>query len=211
MNDNENYTIVTKYDKMQWCDKTSNWTFDVSKAPEDKRYCQGITLQHVENMRFPSEDRRDEKMKGYKYTVREGWVTRSKISHPDNNQWQFAPPVTGVITKVGADKVRWIVEEDAHDKNSCQYKHTHIRAVGCKRSRSLSQGSDLCTECIKDKRALLDRVDSNIDLRTAPFNPKTRLSILERSGSLQKQALDYHKRESKNKSQKLARRDKVIV
>ena len=34
---------------------------------------------------------------------------------------------------------------------------------------------------------------------------------MARSGSLQKKATDYHKKESRNKSQKLARRDKVIA
>ena len=49
-----------------------------------------------------------------------------------------------------------------------------------------------------------------MDLRQNEFNPKTNRTILERSGSLQKRAVDYHHRESTNLRKKVSRRDRTI-
>ena len=53
-------------------------------------------------------------------------------------------------------------------------------------------------------------MESTVDLRQIEFNPKTNRNILERSGSLQKKALEYHHRESRKLRKTLSRRDKTI-
>lgn len=208
--------VIEHNSNMTW--KNNEWvdTTGETKAPipllqpQQPCKCMGITIKYVNGIRVPNEARRDEYVLGFKYTCRESLTTRSKVSHPNNDEWQYAPPIIGSINNVNTGATRWTVEEDAHDNEESQYDHFHIRAVGCDGSSVLPAGTDLCSECSSNRRALLDRFDANIKLREGSFNPSTRYTAMERSGSLQKQHMEYHKRQSANKGKKLARRDKVI-
>ena len=53
-------------------------------------------------------------------------------------------------------------------------------------------------------------METTVDLRQNEFNPKTNRTALERFGSLQKRAVEYHQRESTNLRKKVSRRDRTI-
>ena len=217
--------LIDHDDTLQWSIEEDAWGKETLPQPqvsapppssEPSRFCNGFMMKDIEAMRLQGDEqereaRRENIILGFKHTIREGYVTRSAVSQPNNDMWQFCPPITGVILH-GNDntKARWTVEEDQHEIGEDQFEHHKIRAVGCTRLE-LNDNDVYCVGCAAEKRALLQRFDSNVKLREGEFDPRTRHNVLGRSASLQKQATDYHRRESKNKMKKISRRDKVIA
>ena len=97
---------------------------------------------------------------------------------------------------------------DAARSDADQFEYHNIRAVGC--TGEDVDPNNICGKCKEERRALIDRFHSNVELREGPFAPNTRHIILERSVSLQKYVIEHHRHQSDIKSKRLACRGKVI-
>ena len=205
---------------VRWDGENSNWS-DLCAASSDSSAsgdelddpvppsrCGGITLQFIRESRI-GEERKKELELGFKHTVREGLSLRPRVSHPNDDRWNFRPPVVGAIEDGNDGRIKWLVKESCHGESD-QYERMLICAVACS-GGELSEKERLCTDCQKHKKRLMERLDSQISLRAKPIHPNTRTSILARTWSLQKQQTDYHRRQSHNKTLKIIRRDKIIA
>ena len=188
----------------------NNETTSTTTCNASTSICNGVSLASIRCMKV-SQSRLDEIVLGFMHTCREAFNNREPLSHPTDDRWNYAPPVVGVLAN-GNDPtdIRWTLEETHHSPDVTQYEHLHFHAIGCSKVE-LPAGQILCSSCAAIKKRLMDRIDSQIKICVGEFKPQTRSNIMTRSGSLQKKVAEYHKRESKNKSKKLARRDKVIT
>ena len=213
--DSANWTITRAHnDSLIWDCHNQAWIEPkeepaparIAHRPAQQTPCQGITLGNLRAIIISNEARACRLRLGFKHTVREGWTTRSKVSHPNNDRWSYTPPVVGMLENVNTSEPRWRVEESGAKAD--QFENHSIRAINCV-GALLRLGKQLCAECEANKRAIIARFDSNVDIREN-FDPKTKHTILERAPSLQKYVLEHHRRQSKIKGLRLARRDKVI-
>ena len=92
-------------------------------------------------------------------------------------------------------KVLAVVEEEPRKEGEDQFEFHCIRAPDCSREE---RGTDdvLCPKCKSIYELVKRRMEATVDLRQNEFNPKTNRTVLERSGSLQNRAVEYHHRES---------------
>ena len=170
--------------------------------------CAGFKLDYIQEMCVHSEERREKLMIGFMHVVREGLVRRSQISQPLDDKWEFSPPTVGVVSGTDNKTDRWRIHEHPHDDSDDQFQFMTIHDVECVGGEVTK--FNLCDKCHQSRLNLLRRFTSAVELRSE-FHPKTKDAILERSTSLQKYKLDYHRNESKKKSKKIAYRDKVVA
>jgi len=144
--------------------------------------CKAVTLDHIRHMNIRSDERKTDLMLGFKHICR--------------GRWCYAPPVVGIVSN-GNDPtdIRWIVGEAAHSPEDDQYNHLTIRSVDCTKTVS-EDVKVICSKCAHWKKRLMERFNSQLKIRAGEFTAMTRHNILSRLGSLQKQALEYHKRQS---------------
>mmetsp|Transcript_19434 Transcript_19434/g.41004 ORF Transcript_19434/g.41004 Transcript_19434/m.41004 type:complete len:471 (+) Transcript_19434:601-2013(+) len=158
-------------------------------------------------------ERRNKRVLGFKHLVHESFVNRSNLSRPHDNKWSgvMAPPIIGAIMDGNdTNKIGWVVEENHHRVGEDQFLHCNIRTIACSRAE-VQDGSGLCRACFDSKQSLSRRFEAAVDIREGLHNPNTRNSIVERTTSLHQERTDYHRRESRNKSKKIARREKIIA
>ena len=154
------------------------------------------------------EQKQNKMVVGFKHTVREAWQGRAKMSQPGDDKWPFSPPVVGAVLGRNME-VLAVVEEEPHKNDEDQFEFHNIRAPDCSQAE-LGTDEDLCPKCKSIYELVKRRMEATVDLRQNEFNPKTNRTVLERSGSLQTRAVEYHHRESTNLRKKLSRRDKTI-
>jgi len=201
-----------------WVEKDNNDEESTSSTKSDTKQssrcgCKGITLNFICSGRYDDE-RRKELMLGFQHTCREGMTNRVELSHPSNDKWKFGPPVIGTIHHGNSNEVRWTVEEDQHLPEDDQYQHISIHHLSCEHDKYENTDDpaddDICDGCQAGKKRLFERFDQQNNLRTKEFNPKTRRSILAKSGSLQKKHTNYHQRQNKTRGQKISRMQEYI-
>jgi len=172
--------------------------------------CQGIGLSHIWSMKRCPNQRIEELSLGFCHTVLEGLTRRVQASNPVLDEWKFRPPIVGAIQHGNfSSKTNWVLIEQIHyDSGSNdndiynQFEHFRIFDVTCKGDQLVDDDKP-CKACTASRIALMNRCGSNFKHRQdGAFHPKTRSSILARTGSLQKKQADYHRRQSKNKQKR---------
>jgi hypothetical protein len=184
----------------------------VSSAPSiPSSRCGGVTFEYISTMRY-SQTRRDEVELGFIHTVREGWSTRQRFESPNNHgfTWPFCLPVVSCITAGSTSDIVWKVKENRPvDQLVSDFEKFAIKHRDCNGDEFVQPGK-LCTAaCESKKKRLFERFDSNLKLRTQPFQ-SNRPFTLDRTQSLSHERAIYWAQVARKYTKKIHYRDKVI-
>ncbi|EJK64027.1 hypothetical protein THAOC_15281 [Thalassiosira oceanica] len=109
------------------------------------------------------------------------------------------------------NEIRYVVKERPHDEGQSQYDFMSVHPLGCG-CGELAEDDQVCQVCQKSKSAIIRLVDNQLGLRDREggVDPRTRTSLL-RTSSLQREQVNYHRRESRRKGKIISRRDQALA